>query len=63
MATPVLLYISENKLTSQNAISRTQTAEMKSQHKVRGFTKLDRICNEEIKNEVQIFSSKKIYRT
>jgi len=55
VATPTLSYSIENWVTKQKDISRIQAAEMRFLSKVKGCTKSDTVCNEEIRNELQIF--------
>jgi hypothetical protein len=55
MAAPILMYGSETWAHSQKEMNKIQTAEMWFLRKVRGCTRLDRICNEDIRAELNIY--------
>jgi hypothetical protein len=56
MATPVLLYGSENWALNRADKKRIEMAEMKFLRKVAGHTLQDEISNLTIRNELQVFS-------
>lgn len=58
---PILLYSAENWVMTESTRGRIQAIEMKYLRRVKGITRLDKICNEYIRNELEIEpASKKI---
>lgn len=58
MAVPALLYGSESWITTTKHESKIQAAEMKFLRRVKGCTRMDQIRNEDIREELQIYSIK-----
>jgi len=56
MATPVLLYGSETWTMGRQDLSRIQAAEMKHLRSIKGCRIIDKIRNEDIRNELKTFS-------
>jgi hypothetical protein len=57
MVAPILMYGSETWVHSQKEMNKIQTAEMLFLRKVKLCTRLDRIRNENIRTELNIYSS------
>lgn len=55
MATPILMYGSESWVPSQKEVKKIQTAEMRFLRRVQGCTLLDKIRNEDIRAELNVY--------
>jgi hypothetical protein len=56
MAVPLLLYGSETWTVKKEDKMRIQAEKMKFSWSVKGFTVMDKIRNEEIRKELEVFS-------
>lgn len=56
MAVPILTYGSESWITTQKDTNKLQTAEMRFLRRIKGCTREDRLRNEAIREELQIYN-------